>query len=101
MNFKKTYLMSRLFCGILLAFLGTQAFAFAPGKGMYLVADEKMNDPRFKDRVILLIQHDNQGTAGLIVNRSSRLPLSAVLPDWSKSIIILLILPMKSSTIFT
>ena len=76
--------MSRLSCGVLLAFLCTQALAFAPAKGMYLVADEKMNDPRFKDRVILLIQHDNQGTAGLIVNRSSRLPLSAVLPETSK-----------------
>lgn len=84
MSFTKSYLMSRLSCGVLLAFLCTQALAFAPAKGMYLVADEKMNDPRFKDRVILLIQHDNQGTAGLIVNRSSRLPLSAVLPETSK-----------------
>lgn len=53
--------------------------AFTPAKGMLLVADETMADPRFHDRVILLIQHDGQGSAGLVVNRSSRLPLAAVL----------------------
>ena len=54
--------------------------AFAPAKGMFLVADEGMADPRFKARVILLIRHDADGSAGLIVNRSSRLPLHTVLP---------------------
>lgn len=54
--------------------------AFAPAKGMFLVADEGMTDPRFKAGVILLIRHDADGSAGLIVNRSSRLPLQAVLP---------------------
>ena len=58
--------------------------AFAPAKGMFLVADEGMVDPRFKARVILLIQHDAQGSAGLIVNRSSRLQLNAVLPKDSQ-----------------
>jgi putative transcriptional regulator len=43
-----------------------------------------MLDPRFKARVILLIQHDASGSTGLIVNRSSRLPLSAVLPQDSQ-----------------
>ena len=58
--------------------------AFAPAKGMFLVADEGMVDPRFKARVILLIQHDAHGSAGLIVNRSSRLQLNAVLPKDSQ-----------------
>ena len=58
--------------------------AFALAKGMFLVADEGMLDPRFKDRVILLIQHDSDGSTGLIVNRSSRLPLKAVLPKDSR-----------------
>ena len=51
---------------------------------MFLVANEQLPDPRFRDRVILLIQHDSQGSAGLIVNRTSRLPLAAVLPEGSK-----------------
>ena len=58
--------------------------AFALAKGMFLVADEGMLDPRFKDRVILLLQHDADGSTGLIVNRSSRLPLKAVLPKDSQ-----------------
>jgi len=59
-------------------------YAYAPAKGMFLVADEGMIDPRFKSRVILLIQHDAEGSAGLIVNRSSRLQLGAVLPKDSQ-----------------
>ena len=58
--------------------------AYALAKGMFLVADEGMLDPRFKARVILLIRHDASGSAGLIVNRSSRLPLNAVLPKDSQ-----------------
>lgn len=58
--------------------------AFTLAKGMFLVADEEMLDPRFKARVILLIQHDASGSTGLIVNRTSRLPLSAVLPKDSQ-----------------
>ena len=65
-----------------LATLGAPArlHAYAPAKGMFLVADQGMADPRFKARVILLIRHDADGSAGLIVNRSSRLSLQAVLP---------------------
>jgi len=61
-----------------------QLYAFAPDKGMLLIANEQLTDPRFRDRVILLIQHDIQGTAGLVVNRTSRLSLATVLPQGSK-----------------
>ncbi len=60
------------------------AHALMPAKGTFLVADEQLPDPRFRDRVILLIQHDDHGSAGLIVNRPSRLPLASVLPKGSK-----------------
>jgi putative transcriptional regulator len=60
------------------------SYAFAPDKGMLLIANEQLADPRFRDRVILLIQHDTQGTAGLVVNRTSRLPLATILPEGSK-----------------
>lgn len=53
--------------------------ASAPGKGMLLVAAERLADPRFHEGVILLIQHDAQGTAGLVINRPSSLPLTKVL----------------------
>jgi putative transcriptional regulator len=51
---------------------------------MFLVAHENLSDPRFRDRVILLIQHDIHGSAGLVVNRTSRLSLSTILPEGSK-----------------
>ncbi len=58
--------------------------AYSAGKGMFLVAKDQILDPRFRDRVILLIQHDNQGSAGLVVNRASRLPLKSVLSQESQ-----------------
>ncbi len=64
--------------------ISDNVYAFTPDKGMLLVANEQLTDPRFRDRVILLIQHDTQGTAGLVVNRSSRLPLSTILPEGSR-----------------
>jgi putative transcriptional regulator len=62
----------------------TPLYAFAPEKGMFLIANKQLPDPRFRDRVILLIQHDSQGSAGLVVNRVSRLPLATLLPEKSK-----------------
>ena len=74
-----------LLLGLCLAVVAqSQLYAFAPDKGMLLIANEQLTDPRFRDRVILLIQHDVQGTAGLVVNRTSRLSLATVLPQGSK-----------------
>jgi len=71
--------------GLCLVVVGqSQLHAFAPDKGMLLIANEQLTDPRFRDRVILLIQHDTQGTAGLVVNRTSRLSLATILPQGSK-----------------
>jgi putative transcriptional regulator len=53
-------------------------------KGMFLIAADKMVDPRFHQGVILLIQHDLEGSAGLVVNRPSRLMLEEILPEKSK-----------------
>lgn len=55
--------------------------AIQPAKGVFLVAREKMSDPRFRRSVILLLSHGESGTMGLIVNRSTNLPPSKVLPD--------------------
>jgi len=60
--------------------------AFAPDKGMFLVAAEKLVDPRFHRGVILLIQHDAQGSAGLVINRTSSLALETILPEDSRLI---------------
>lgn len=62
---------------------GLVAAGLTPQAGVFLVANEEVHDSRFRGGVILLVQHDFHGSAGLIINRSSRLPLTAVLPESS------------------
>jgi len=52
-----------------------------PGPGMFLVARRALVDPRFGQSVVYLVQHDEDGTLGLIVNRSSGISLSEAVPD--------------------
>ncbi|MDX8411425.1 MAG: YqgE/AlgH family protein [Mariprofundaceae bacterium] len=48
--------------------------------GMLLVASEGMSDPRFAETVILIVQHDSEGTIGLVINKPSDIPLTHALP---------------------
>ena len=48
--------------------------------GTLLVARAAMRDPRFHEAVVLVVQHGSKGTAGLILNRPSRLDLTELLP---------------------
>ena len=66
-----------------LLWLGTAPALAAPlsfEPGTLLVARASLPDPRFHEAVVLVVQHGSQGTAGLILNRPSRLVLSEVLP---------------------
>ena len=49
------------------------------GIGKLLVSARRLPDPNFVDSVVLLIQHDQQGTVGLMINRRTRAPISRVL----------------------
>lgn len=51
--------------------------------GVFLVADPKVVDPNFSRTVVLLLQHDQAGSLGLIINRRTTIPLSQLLPDAS------------------
>ena len=51
------------------------------GTGRLLVAARGLPDPNFVESVVLLIQYDQQGTVGLMINRRTRAPISRVLPD--------------------
>jgi len=55
--------------------------AGVPGPGMFLVASRTLNDPNFGESVVYLIEHGEDGTMGLIVNRSSDISLSEAVPD--------------------
>lgn len=49
--------------------------------GQFLVASETLTDPRFVETVVLLLQVDEDGAMGLVINRPTQLKLSAVLDD--------------------
>jgi putative transcriptional regulator len=51
------------------------------GKGVLLVASPSLDDPNFRQAVVLVVEHGPEGTVGLILNRSTNVLLSKVLPD--------------------
>ncbi|MDN5942454.1 MAG: YqgE/AlgH family protein, partial [Nitrospira sp.] len=50
-------------------------------KGVLLVASPSLEDPNFRQAVVLVVEHGSEGTVGLILNRPTKLLLSEVLPD--------------------
>ena len=57
---------------------------FAPSsvaKGVLLVASPSLEDPNFRKAVVLVVEHGPNGTLGLILNRSTKVLLSDVLPE--------------------
>lgn len=56
-----------------------------PAKGVFLVATPGMQDPRFRRSVVLLLEHGESGTLGLILNKATEIPLAQVLPDMEGS----------------
>ena len=50
--------------------------------GMLLVATPALLDPNFIDAVVLLLDVDEQGALGVVLNRPSGIPVSDVLADW-------------------
>jgi putative transcriptional regulator len=67
------------------------AFAAAAGardlaaeRGEMLVARADLPDPNFSDSVILVTHSEDAGTAGLIVNRPTNVPVSSLFPDLDK-----------------
>lgn len=89
--------MGRSECGWLASFLAliwmaVQALAADPApfhiepadklaQGVFLVASRVMPDPRFAQTVILLLEHDETGTLGVIINHGSDVALTEAVPD--------------------
>ena len=55
----------------------------APAPGVFLVAKSSIDGGPFWHSVVLLVRHGNDGTLGLIVNRTTEIPLAEALPDLS------------------
>lgn len=51
--------------------------------GQLLVATPRLMDPNFTRTVILVLNHDEDGALGVVINRPSPLSVAQVLPDWS------------------
>lgn len=50
-------------------------------KGVFLVATPSLVDPSFRETVVLICNHGEEGTLGLIMNRPTRYPLADVFPE--------------------
>jgi len=68
-----------LAAGALLAMSGAAPGA-TPAPGSFLVATREQQG-FFAETVVLLIEHDADGSVGLVVNHPTRLPLAKLLPD--------------------
>jgi len=54
-----------------------------PRAGHLLVATPALVDPNFARSVVLLLDHDDEGALGVVLNRPSPVPVADVLPAWS------------------
>jgi len=50
-------------------------------RGKILVASDRLPDPRFRRSVVLLLEYDDSGALGVIVNRPTDVALATVLPE--------------------
>jgi putative transcriptional regulator len=51
-------------------------------RGRLIVATPAMLDPNFSRTVVLLLDHDEDGALGLVLNRATEVPVEEVLPGW-------------------
>lgn len=58
----------------------------APAAGRLLVATPSLVDPNFANAVVLLLDHDGDGSLGVVINRPSAITVASVLPDWAASV---------------
>lgn len=50
-------------------------------RGKFIVASRQLLDPNFAESVILLVDYDDHGALGVVVNRPTEVPLTVALPD--------------------
>ncbi|WP_405056423.1 YqgE/AlgH family protein [Kribbella sp. NBC_01505] len=54
--------------------------------GSLLVATPLLDEPPFRRSVIVVLDHDDDGALGVVVNRAADLTVDRVLPDWSNAV---------------
>ena len=63
------------------ALAGMEFAQLSVKKGVLLVASPSLEDPNFRKAVVLIVEHGPNGTLGLVLNRSTKILLSDVLPE--------------------
>jgi putative transcriptional regulator len=58
------------------------AWRLPPAAHRLLIAAPSLADPEFFRTVVFLIEHDETGSVGVIINRPSHAPVGQILPDW-------------------
>lgn len=53
-------------------------------RGRLIVATPSLPDPNFDHSVVLLLDHDEEGAIGVVVNRPSELTIAESLPEWER-----------------
>lgn len=51
--------------------------------GKLLIAEPMLGDPNFERSVVLMLQHDDEGAMGVVLNHPTELNVAAVLPGWA------------------
>ncbi|TCP57419.1 putative transcriptional regulator [Tamaricihabitans halophyticus] len=54
--------------------------------GVLLVAAPTMGDSNFRRTVVYIIDHRDEGTLGVVLNRPSQVPVDDVLPVWARHV---------------
>ncbi|MFC0082718.1 YqgE/AlgH family protein [Aciditerrimonas ferrireducens] len=54
-----------------------------PGRGRLLVAAPQLEDPNFHRTVVLVVEHDEEGSFGLVLNRPTAVPVGDLLEGWA------------------
>lgn len=50
--------------------------------GQLLIAEPMLGDPNFDRTVVLMIQHDDEGALGVVLNRPTEIEVDVVLGEW-------------------
>jgi putative transcriptional regulator len=57
-------------------------FSESPEKGKILISEPFLNDPNFKRSIVLLSEHNENGSIGFILNKPTKLRLNQVIDDF-------------------
>ena len=59
------------------------SFGSAPTRGRLLVAGPPLEDPNFRRTVVFMIEHNEDGALGVVLNRPSPIDLADAVPQWA------------------